>query len=136
MDNTNNQAQNQQAIDQQQQDQTTTQAGPVSANLQKEQEPVLVSPFIKSADVEPTISPEVSEAGVKSVNQYKPNLPQDIKNAGVALAKETVPAPSTLSQNNFPLTAAQAKIERKSGAENSISWLSALILKILSPNKN
>lgn len=106
----------------------TAQPVPTVGSLQKEQEPV--STFIKSSELEPVVSPELSEQGVVVVNQHVPNLSQEVKDAGLVHVKETVPVnlnPST----NFPLTAAQAKIAKKSGVGNSISWLSALVLKAL-----
>ncbi|MBI2195930.1 MAG: hypothetical protein HYU48_02700 [Candidatus Levybacteria bacterium] len=100
-----------------------------SGSVQKEQEPV-VSTSVKHSEPEPVISPELLEQGVAAVNQHVPNLPEDVRNAGVVHAKETN-VPNLNSATNLPLTIRQAKEGKKSGVGNSLAWLSALVLKVL-----
>lgn len=84
--------------------------------------------IMQPTEVEPQLAPEVKEVGVEVVHEL-PDLTLSDKNAGIALAKESVvhpPAPSgmvTLSDEDV----VKAIKQKKSG--NSIFYLALLILK-------
>ncbi|MEX2007174.1 MAG: hypothetical protein WD992_00150 [Candidatus Levyibacteriota bacterium] len=99
-----------------------------AGSVQKENEPV--SSLVKHSEPEPVITPELSEQGVTAVNQHVPNLPAEVRSAGVVHAKETI-APNLNPSSNLPLTKQQAQMGKKSGVGNSLAWLSALVLKVL-----
>jgi len=103
--------------------------------MHKEQEPLPSNPFIKATEVEPVVNGEIKEFGVDVIGKQNPQISQEAHFAGVRLAGEALPIPSQPSSSAQILTREEAVAGRKSGVGNSLSWLSALILKIMNPGK-
>lgn len=109
----------------------------VSAPANKEHEPTLHS----KADVDKMTEPEIAEEEKaverkieeiveESPDTEKPKLPEEVKKAGVELAKESAPMPSGPSGKVvLPMTYEEAVVARKTYKwRDSISWLASVIL--------
>lgn len=102
----------------------------------KEQMPAVpvmteAAPLIAPSETEPEIVKELADIGVEKVS-HTPTITEDHKNAGLELAKESVPvttAPSGMIQ--LPITEEEAvktvKFHKK--ISDSIVWLAMIILR-------
>lgn len=89
--------------------------------------------LVAPSDQEPTLHPEVAEAGVEvAKNNHLPKIHPDAEKLGVALSKEATPvitAPS--GKITLPLTEEKAKEAKKLSTKFSIRWLAELVLEQL-----
>lgn len=114
--------------------QTPPPAQPVvpSVSIHKEQAPVAVSPeqVMQPTEAPPQLHPEVLASGVEHVTPMPP-LTSSQQQAGIELAKESVPHPvSPSGMVQLPLTAQQAQqvVKTHKKVTDSIFWLATLIL--------
>ncbi len=120
---------------------------PPVSNVRKEGQPVITQePFIVSSEQEPSLHPEVSDAGVEAVTQT-PELPTDVQGLGLTHSAESIkPTTEPTGTVKLPLTEDQAEEVIKSQKHdsaitehtegiyrtNSIYGLAVLIKKIFS----
>lgn len=103
------------------------QVSQVVPSMKPEHEPL--GSFVKHSEAEPILPPEVSEQGVEVVNQHVPNLSQEVKDAGMVHAKETI-APNLNPLTTLPLTKEEEAIGLKGDKSNSLYGLAMLVQKL------
>lgn len=108
-----------------------TSVPPVQPVIQKEQEGLPASEFIKPSFEEPVLHPEVAEAGVEKVSEL-PGINEEHEQIGVKLAKESTPVskePSGIIQLPSTYQKAQQVMKTHKKVSDSILWLYTLIIK-------
>lgn len=102
-------------------------AGPVSTR---------VTEYIRPTEAAPVLAPEVKAAGVEiSPNTEQPQIPADVAQAGVQLAKAAVPVSAATGNaveyiTNAPFTQAEAvQYEKSKSASDSLRWLATFVLR-------
>ncbi len=87
--------------------------------------------MMQPSEAEPTLHPEVQEAGVVAVSDV-PNLTLEDQKAGIEPAKESVPV-STAPKGVVTLpTQQQAEaVLKKNKVTDSIAWMATLVLRVL-----
>lgn len=98
----------------------------------KEAEPLTMpQEVLQPSEPEPTLHPEVQEAGVEAVSDV-PDLTLEDQKAGLAPAKESVPVPTAPTGAVTLPTQQQAEaVLKKNKVTDSIAWMATLVLRVL-----
>lgn len=102
--------------------------GPVSTKVESFIEP-------SGAETQPEVSVELQEHGVEAIaDQERPQLTESHKQVGIEHAKESVPAPTQVTNSShvqLPMTEEEALQTIKStGTSDSKHWLALLVEKV------
>lgn len=98
---------------------------------QKEVEVGIVSDYISPSETAPKIDKEVSDAGVKEISQT-PRLAEEHYNIGVKHSLEATPVKTEpTGMVKLPMEQSQANEAAKGNVNDSKTWLSNLVLKLI-----